>query len=210
MRPISFLTIFLFLLTAIPAFAGPGVRGIMRAGNRCLPSVLHEVTLTTTATYDVLSSYYVDACLQNPGAAVELNAGGGGGAYGTNGAGYNGDKVVDIVGVDNYEIYVGQGGDGGSSIGATVYGGAGYANGANATDMGAGAGSSAILDYEETTVFAQAKGGNGAGGASGGGTSTGGTVTPQGGAAGGAISTPGANGNPGSDGSVVIRYYTAP
>jgi len=207
MRALIFM---LILLIAAPAFAGPGVRGVMRAGNRCLPSVLHEVTLTATAGYNVLSTYYTDACLRNPGASIELNAGGGGGAYGTNGAGIAGDKVVATVGVDNYEIYVGQGGDGGSSVGATVFGGAGYINGTNATSMGAGAGSSAILDYEETTIFAQAKGGNGAGGAAGGGTSTGGTVTAQGGAAGGPISTPGANGNPGSNGNVVIRYYTAP
>jgi len=207
----TILIFLLVLLTAVPAFAGTGVRGVMRADNKpCLASVLHVDTLTATASHNVLSTHYVDSCLRNPGASVELNAGGGGGAYGANGAGYAGDKVIAIVGVNNYEIYVGQGGDGGSSVGATVYGGTGYVNGANATTYGAGAGSSAILDYEETTVFAQAKGGNGAGGAAGGGTSTGGTVTAQGGAAGGAISTPGADGNPGSNGSVVIRYYTAP
>ena len=201
----------LVLLTAVPAFAGPGVRGVMRAGIRCLPSVLHEVTVTapTGEGWNVLPTWYSDSCLQNPGMQIDLYGGGGGGAYGVYGNGVAGAHVVTAVPPGEwYDIWSGNGGAGGSSVGATVNGGTGYTNGANGTSYGAGGGSAAVT-YDGALV-AQAKGGNSAGGQLGGGTSSGGAVFPQEGAIGGAQGGAGLDGYPGSNGSVVIRYYTAP
>lgn len=204
------LSLLAILLLPLPVSASPLL--LLTQGGTCLPSVLHEVTITAlyTGSYVVPTTWYSDSCLRSPGAQMDLDAGGGGGAYGLYGNGIAGDNVVAEVAPSTYAIYVGQGGAGGSSVGATVTGGAGYVAGANGTSYGAGAGSSAILNFEETVVIAQAKGGNSAGGQLGGGTSSGGTVYAQGGAAGGTQGGIGFDGNPGGNGAVVVRYYTAP
>jgi len=200
------------LLLASPVQAGTAAMKMLVAmGKPCLPSVLHEVTITapTGEGWNVLPSWYTDACLQYPGMQIDLYGGGGGGAYGVYGNGVAGDHVVTAVPPGEwYDIYSGNGGAGGSSVGAAVSGGTGYTNGANGTSYGAGGGSSAIT-YDGELV-AQAKGGNSAGGQLGGGTSSGGAVFPQGGAIGGAQGGAGFDGYPGGNASVVVRYYTAP
>lgn len=204
--------IILAILVTSPAFAMSGVIGaLVSSGEPCLPSVLHEVTVTapTGEGLDVLSSWYSDSCLRTPGAQIDLYGGGGGGAYGLNGNGVAGDHVVTVVPPGPwYDIYTGNGGAGGSSVGATVNGGTGYVNGANGTSYGAGGGSTAITD--DGNLVAQAKGGNSAGGQLGGGTSSGGVIYAQGGAAGGAEGGAGLDGHPGVNASVVVTYYTAP
>jgi len=206
--------VFLLVILSLPfpAHAGKAAKDLQRVmGGPCAPSVLHEVTITapTGQEYEILSTWYSDACLRNTGAQIDLRGGGGGGAYGLNGSGVAGDHVVTAVPPGEwYEIWSGNGGAGGSSVGASVSGGTGYANGANGTSHGAGGGSAAII--YDGGLIAQAKGGNSAGGQLGGGTSSGGVIYLQGGAAGGVQGGAGLDGYPGGNASVIVRYYTAP
>lgn len=197
------------LLIVLPAHAGPGQLKAQGAMAKCLPSVLHEVTITapTGQGYDILPSWYADACLQNLGAQIDLRGGGSGGGYGLTGDGGAGDHVITVISPgDLYDLYSGNGGAGGSAVGGTVSGGTGYINGGSGTGgYGGGGGSAAILYDGE--LIAQAKGG---GGPIGGGSSSGGVIYPYGGAAGGAQGGAGLDGYPGGNASVIVRYYTAP
>lgn len=185
MRGLMHCLIFLSILCASPAWAGPDLLWLAAQPSN------GPFTVEVSGTFSIPLTWYQDATATTQGSLAVLLGGGGGGDYSN--PGYGGDKVTLTLTPGSRYAYKGYGG--------TTIGGAGYAAGADSSS-GAGAGSSAITTELGGSLVAQAKGGNGALGALGGGTSSGGAVTVGGANNGGPLE--------GGNGGVYLTYYTDP